>query len=166
MARTWAVVTPPSNGTPTRPMSTSSSRPLWGEAEEGRDSAIARLQLRIGQFQIALNLLDHDFSRRDFSRCLRANVVGNRRGQKTPRISRRSFFGCLLRTHRKIAGKNRRTLSHEMVAGQCVMPVTHHCCTLEYVCGAVALARYRRPSLGVSSLDWAAHYRAAFFSGA
>jgi len=49
--------------------------------------------------------------------------------------------------------------------GQCVMPVTHHCCTLEYVCGAVALARYRRPSLGVSSLDWAAHYRAAFFSG-
>ncbi len=52
-----------------------------------------------------------------------------------------------------------------MVAGQCVMPVTHHCCTLEYVCGAVALARYRRPSLGVSSLDWAAHYRAAFFSG-
>src|ERR1700738_3744586 len=30
-----------------------------GEAEEGRDSAIARLQLRIGQFQIALNLLDH-----------------------------------------------------------------------------------------------------------
>ena len=45
------------------------------------------------------------------------------------------------------------------------MPVTHHCCTLEYVCGAVALARYRRPSLGVSSLDWAAHYRAAFFSG-
>jgi hypothetical protein len=75
------------------------------------------------------------------------------------------FFGCLLRTHRKIAGKNRRTFSHEMVAGQCVMPVTHHCCTLEYVCGAVALARYRRPSLGVSSLDWAAHYRAAFFSG-
>jgi len=45
------------------------------------------------------------------------------------------------------------------------MPVTHHCCTLEYVCGAVALARYRRPSLGIFSLDWAAHYRAAFFSG-
>jgi len=30
-----------------------------GEAEEGRDSAVARLQLRIGQFRIALNLLDH-----------------------------------------------------------------------------------------------------------
>src|SRR6266853_4307835 len=30
-----------------------------GEAEEGRDSAIARLQLRIGQFRVALNLLDH-----------------------------------------------------------------------------------------------------------
>jgi hypothetical protein len=92
VARTWAVVTPPSNGTPTRPMSTSSSRPLWGEAEEGRDSAIARLQLRIGQFQIALNLLDHDFSRRDFSRCLRANVVGNRRGQKNTTHFQTEFF--------------------------------------------------------------------------
>jgi hypothetical protein len=30
-----------------------------GEAEEGRDSAVARLQLRIGQFRVALNLLDH-----------------------------------------------------------------------------------------------------------
>ena len=30
-----------------------------GEAEEGRDSAVARMQLRIGQFRIALNLLDH-----------------------------------------------------------------------------------------------------------
>jgi hypothetical protein len=92
VARTWAVVTPPSNGTPTRPMSTSSSRPLWGEAEEGRDSAIARLQLRIGQFQIALNLLDHDFSRRVFpDACARTwwEIGG---GKKTPRISRRSFF--------------------------------------------------------------------------
>ena len=26
-------------------------------------------------------------------------------------------------------------------------------------------SRYRRPPLGVSSLDWAAHYRAAFFLG-
>src|ERR1700730_10418489 len=86
------LVTPPSNGTPTRPMSTSSRRPLWGEAEEGRDSAIARLQLRIGQFQIALNLLDHDFSRRDFSRCLRANVVGNRRGQKNTTHFQSEFF--------------------------------------------------------------------------
>src|ERR1700730_9010521 len=85
------LVTPPSNGTPTRPMSTSSSRPLWGEAEEGRDSAIARLQLRIGQFQIALNLLDHDFSRRVFpDACARTwwEIGG---GKKTPRISRRSF---------------------------------------------------------------------------
>src|SRR6516162_10708994 len=30
-----------------------------GEAEEGRNSAVARAQLRIGQFRIALNLLDH-----------------------------------------------------------------------------------------------------------
>src|SRR5215470_14432362 len=30
-----------------------------GEAEEGGNSAIARLQLRIGQFRIAPNLLDH-----------------------------------------------------------------------------------------------------------
>ncbi len=30
-----------------------------GEAEEGRDSGVARLRLRIGQFRIALNLFDH-----------------------------------------------------------------------------------------------------------
>src|SRR6478672_9864657 len=47
----------------------------------------------------------HDFSRHDFSRCLRADVVANRRGQKTPRIFQTEFFfGCLLRTWWGIGG--------------------------------------------------------------
>src|SRR5258708_27017948 len=30
-----------------------------------------------------------------------------------------------------------RGRTHRMVARHCVMPVTHHCCTLEYVCAAL-----------------------------